>query len=277
MAKPSSKDDLKEYALRKLGKPVLEINVDDDQIDDLIDDAIQLFHERHGEGIDRVFLKHKFTEAEKEAMKGTMATTTGTSTAGGLSSVDYTETAKYLPLPDTIIGINKIFKMDSSTISAGMFNLKYQIFLNDLYYYGAIDLLNYGMVKSYLETLDYMLNPDVQIRFNKKNSRLYMDININELTNDHFIIIDCFRIIDPQGETAVYNDHWLKQYTTSLIKRQWGQNLIKFTGVKLPGGLELNGRQIYDDAVMELEKLDEKLMQEYACLLYTSPSPRDRG
>jgi len=264
MAKPSSKDDLKEYALRKLGKPVLEINVDDDQIDDLIDDAIQLFHERHGEGIDRVFLKHQFTEAEKEAMKGTMSTTTATSTAGGLTSVDYTETAKYLPLPDTIIGVNKVFKMDSSTISAGMFNLKYQIFLNDLYYYGAIDLLNYAMTKSYLETLDYMLNPDVQIRFNKKNSRLYMDINVNELTNDHFIIIDCFRVVDPESEANVYNDVWLKQYTTALIKRQWGQNLIKFTGVKLPGGLELNGRQLFDDAVMELEKLDEKLMQEYA-------------
>ena len=264
MAKPSSKDDLKEYALRKLGKPVLEINVDDDQIDDLIDDAVQLFHERHGEGIDRVFLKHQFTEAEKEAMKGTMSTTTATSTAGGISSIDYTETAKYLPLPDTIIGVNKVFNMDSSTISAGMFNLKYQIFLNDLYYYGAIDLLNYGMTKSYLETLDYMLNPDVQIRFNKKNSRLYMDINVNELTNDHFIIIDCFRIIDPQSETAVYNDYWLKQYTTSLIKKQWGQNLIKFTGVKLPGGLELNGRQLYDDATQELEVLMEKLMSEYA-------------
>ena len=264
MAKPNSKEGLKDYALRKLGKPVLEINVDDDQIDDLIDDAIQLFHERHGEGIDRVFLKHQLTAAEKEKMLDVQATTTGTSTAGGLASVDYTEGANYLPLPDSIIGVNKVFKADSSTISAGMFNIKYQIFLNDLYYYGAIDLLNYGMVKSYLETLDYMLNPDVQVRFNKKNSRLYMDLNIKELTDNHFLIIDAFRIVDPQSETAVYNDHWLKQYTTSLIKRQWGQNLIKFTGVKLPGGLELNGRQIYDDAVMELEKLDEKLMSEYA-------------
>ena len=106
MAKPNSKEGLKEYALRKLGKPVLEINVDDDQIDDLIDDAIQLFQERHGEGIDRVFLKHQFTEAERTAMKGTMATTTATSTAGGLTSVDYTETAKYLPLPDSIIAVS---------------------------------------------------------------------------------------------------------------------------------------------------------------------------
>ena len=264
MAKPNSKEGLKEYALRKLGKPVLEINVDDDQIDDLIDDAIQYFHERHGEGIDRVFLKHQLTEAEKTAMVGVANTTTATSTAGGLSSVDYTEQANYLPLPDSVIGVNKVFKMDSSTLSAGMFNIKYQIFLNDLYYYGAIDLLNYGMVKSYLETLDYLLNPDVQVRFNKKNSRLYMDLNINELTNDHYLILDCFRVVDPESENAVYNDFWLKQYTTSLIKKQWGQNLIKFTGVKLPGGLELNGRQIYDDAVQEIEKHEETLMTEYS-------------
>jgi len=264
VAKPSSKEDLKEYALRKLGKPVLEINVDDDQIDDLIDDAIQLYHERHGEGIDRVFLKHKITQAEKDIMVGTASTTTATSTFGGITSIDYTEGANYLPLPDSVIAVQKVFKMDSSTISAGMFNLKYQIFLNDLYYYGAIDLLNYSMTKSYLETLDYILNPDVQIRFNKKNSRLYLDLNVKELTNDDFLILDCFRVVDPQSETNVYNDHWLKQYTTSLIKRQWGQNLIKFTGVKLPGGLELNGRQLYDDAVMELEKLDQKLMEEYA-------------
>ncbi len=264
MAKPNSKEGLKEYALRKLGKPVLEINVDDDQIDDLIDDSIQYFHERHGEGIDRVFLKHKLTEAERTTMTGVAHTTTATSTHGGIASVDYTEGATYLPLPDTIIGVNKVFKMDSSTLSAGMFNIKYQIFLNDLYYYGAIDLLNYAQTKSYLETLDYMLNPDVQIRFNKKNSRLYLDINLKELSNENFLILDCWRVADPESTTAVYNDFWLKQYTTSLIKRQWGQNLIKFTGVKLPGGLELNGRQIYDDAVMEIEKHEKTLMEEYA-------------
>ena len=264
MAKPNSKDGLKEYALRKLGKPVLEINVDDDQIDDLIDDAVQYFHERHGEGIDRVFLKHKLTEAERTAMVGVAQTTTVSSTFGGVSSAEYTEQANYLPLPDSIIGVNKVFKMDSSTLSAGMFNIKYQIFLNDLYYYGAIDLLNYSQTKSYLETIDYLLNPDVQVRFNKKNSRLYLDINLKELTADHYLIIDCFRVADPESDTAVYNDFWLKQYTTSLIKRQWGQNLIKFTGVKLPGGLELNGRQIYDDAVLELEKHEKSLMEEYA-------------
>jgi hypothetical protein len=145
-----------------------------------------------------------------------------------------------------------------------MFNVKYQIFLNDLYYYGAIDLLNYSQTKSYLETIDYLLNPDVQVRFNKKNGKLYLDLNLKELVDDHYLIIDCYRVVDPESETAVYNDHWLKQYTTSLIKKQWGQNLIKFQGVKLPGGLELNGRQIYDDGVAEIEKHEEKLMTEYA-------------
>ena len=264
MATPNSKATFKEYIKRALGAPVLEINVDDDQVDDLIDDAVQYFHERHGEGIDRVFLKHKLTKAEKTTLTGVASTTTVTSTQGGIPSLEYEENANFLPLPDSVIAVNKVFKMDSSTLSAGMFNVKYQIFLNDLYYYGAIDLLNYSQTKSYLETIDYLLNPDVQVRFNKKNSKLYLDLNLKELVDDHYLIIDCYRVVDPESETAVYNDHWLKQYTTSLIKRQWGQNLIKFTGVKLPGGLELNGRQIYDDAVAEIEKHEEKLMSEYA-------------
>ncbi len=264
MAKPSSRNELKEYCLRKLGKPVLEINVDDDQVEDLVDDALQYFHERHGEGIDRVFLKHKLLEVEKTTLTGIASTTTASSTFGGIPQLEYEEGSNYLQLPDSIIGVNKVFKMDSNSISDGLFNIKYQIFLNDLYYYGAIDLLNYGMVKSYLETLDYLINPDAQVRFNKKNGRLYLDINLKELTDNHYLVLDCYRIADPESETAVYNDFWLKQYTTSLIKKQWGQNLIKFQGVKLPGGLELNGRQIYDDAIKELEEHEKKLMEEYA-------------
>ena len=208
MAKPSSRDELKEYCLRKLGKPVLEINVDDDQVEDLIDDAIQLYHERHGEGIDRVFLKHKLLEVEKDTLAGIASTTTGTSSHGGVSMMEYEEDSNYLPLPDSIIGVNKIFKIDSSSVSDGLFNIKYQLFLNDLYYYGAIDLLNYAMVKSYLETLDYMINPDAQIRFNKKNRRLYLDIDLGEVTENHYILIDCYREVDPQSATSVYNDPW---------------------------------------------------------------------
>ena len=252
MAKPSSREELKQYCLRKLGKPVLEVNVDDDQIEDLIDDAIQLYHERHGEGIDRVFLKHKLLETEKQTLVGIASTTTGTSSHGGVSMMEYEEGANYLPLPESVIGVNKVFKIDSSSVSDGLFNIKYQLFLNDLYYYGAVDLLNYAMVKSYLESLDYLINPDAQVRFNKKNNRLYLDITLNDLQSNHYLLLDCYRIVDPESETAVYNDPWVKRYTTSLIKRQWGQNLIKFQGVKLPGGLEMNGRQLFDDAQREV-------------------------
>ena len=143
-------------------------------------------------------------------------------------------------------------------------NIKYQLFLNDLYYYGAVDLLNYAMVKSYLESLDYLINPDAQVRFNKKNNRLYLDITLNDLQSNHYLLLDCYRIVDPESETVVYNDPWVKRYTTSLIKRQWGQNLIKFQGVKLPGGLEMNGRQLFDDAQREIEDHEQRLMTEYA-------------
>ena len=264
MAKPSSREELKQYCLRKLGKPVLEVNVDDDQIEDLIDDAIQLYHERHGEGIDRVFLKHKLLETEKQTLVGIASTTTGTSSHGGISMMEYEEGANYLPLPESVIGVNKVFKIDSSSVSDGLFNIKYQLFLNDLYYYGAVDLLNYAMVKSYLESLDYLINPDAQVRFNKKNNRLYLDITLNDLQSNHYLLLDCYRIVDPESETAVYNDPWVKRYTTSLIKRQWGQNLIKFQGVKLPGGLEMNGRQLFDDAQREIEDHEQRLMTEYA-------------
>jgi len=264
MARPSSRDELKEYCLRKLGKPVLEINVDDDQIEDLMDEAIQFFQERHTDGIDRVFLKHKLTQEDMNTVVGIASTTIATSSAGGITSATWVEGANYLPLPDPVISVNRIFKVDSNSISDGLFNIKYQLFLNDLYYYGAIDLLNYAMVKTYLEDLDFLINPTAQVRYNQKNRRLYLDIDWRDLTSDRYLIIDCYRVINPEGENAVYNDFWLKRYLTSLIKKQWGQNMIKFQGVKLPGGVELNGRQIYDDAIQEIEVLEEKLMTEYA-------------
>ena len=153
--------------------------------------------------------------------------------------------------------------MDNSTISSGLFNIKYQIFLNDLYYYGALDLLNYAMTKTYLEDLSRIISPDVQIRFNKKQSRLYLDVDFASMSDDQFIVLDCYRLVDPADASKVYNDWWLKKYTTALIKRQWGQNLIKFQGVMLPGGVSLNGRQIYDDAVREIEELDRELRETY--------------
>ena len=268
MSKPNSRATLKDYCLRKLGYPVLEINVDDDQIDDLTDDAIQYFQERHFDGIERVFLKHKLTEANITTAKTTETTSSATTginngiTSSG-NSDSFLETNNYLKLPDHVIGVEKVFKMDQNTISSGLFNIKYQIFLNDLYYYGALDLMNYAMTKTYLEDLSRIITPDTQIRFNKKQHNLYMDIDWNQISADTFIILDCYRLVDPGTATDVYNDFWLKRYLTALIKKQWGQNLIKFQGVMLPGGIQLNGRQIYDDAVKEIEEIEYSLKTEY--------------
>ena len=268
MSKPNSRATLKDYCLRKLGYPVLEINVDDDQIDDLTDDAIQYFQERHFDGIERVFLKHKLTEADITTAKTTATTTSATTgisngiTSSG-NSDSFLETNNYLKLPDHVIGVEKVFKMDQNTISSGLFNIKYQIFLNDLYYYGALDLMNYAMTKTYLEDLSRLITPDTQIRFNKKQHNLYMDIDWNQISADTFLILDCYRLVDPGTATDVYNDFWLKRYLTALIKKQWGQNLIKFQGVMLPGGIQLNGRQIYDDAVKEIEEIEYSLKTEY--------------
>lgn len=267
MAQPSSREELKEYCLKQLGKPVLEINVDDDQIDNLIDDAIQYFYERHYDGIERVFLKHKLTSADKVTVAQSApvgsATTSPVVAGAGLTSATYVEGVNYLPLPDSIIGVNSVLKINSSSVSDGLFNIKYQIFLNDVYYYGALDLLNYAMVKRYLEDLDFLLNPTAQVRFNKLNHKLYLDIDWRQVPANQYIIIDCYRVIDPSDAPRLYNDWWLKKYLTALIKKQWGQNMIKFQGVLLPGGVQLNGRQLYDDGVSEVEKLEQQLKNEY--------------
>ena len=150
-----------------------------------------------------------------------------------------------------------------SAISGGMFSIKYQLFLNDLYYFNSVELLQYAMVKSYLEDIDFLLTTEAQVRFNKRQDRLYLDIDYNSLNAGDFIVIDCHRILDPTTYTQLFNDSFMKRYLTSLMKRQWGQNLIKFQGVKLPGGIELNGRQIYDDALRELEMIRQEMMSTY--------------
>ena len=264
MAKPSTRQELIDYSLRKLGYPVLEINVDDDQLEDLTDDALQYFQERHFDGIERVYLKHQISESQKDTIQSSTSTTVGAaSTVGITTALQYIEDNKFIQLPDHVIGVNKVFKIDDSTISSGLFNIKYQIFLNDLYYYGALDLMNYAMTKQYLEDLSRIITPDVQIRFNKKQHRLYLDIDWDQISTDRWFVFDCYRLVDPANATDIYNDWWLKRYLTATIKRQWGQNLIKFNGVQLPGGIVLNGREIYEDAVQEIEKIEEELRKEY--------------
>ena len=203
MSKPASRQGLIDYCLRKLGYPVLEVNVDDDQIDDFIDDALQYFQDRHFDGVERMLLKHKITKEEKETLRTGITTTTANSTVG-ITTTTFEETQNFIQLPDHVLGVERVLKMDNNTISSGLFNIKYQIFLNDLYYYGALDLLNYTMTKRYLEDLSRIITPDTQIRFNKKQGRLYLDIDFAGMSDDTFIIIDGYRLLNPDDVTKVY-------------------------------------------------------------------------
>ena len=276
MAKPSTRQGLIDYCLRQLGAPVLEINVDDEQLDDLTDDAIQLFNERHFDGVEKMYLKYKITQDDID--RGTannktdsdntvgIVTTTGTSTnVSGLGTItsNWEETSNFIQVPDSVIGVEKIFKFDTSSISGGMFSIKYQLFLNDLYYFNSVELMQYSMTKTYLEDIDFLLTTDKQIRFNKRQDRLYLDIDWGSEKADNYLILECYRALDPASFSGVYNDSFLKRYLTVLIKRQWGLNMMKFTGTKLPGGVELNGRQYYEDAERELEDIKQRMTLEY--------------
>ena len=270
MAQPSSRQGLIDYAKRQLGFPVLEINVADEQFSDLLDDAVQVYQERHYDGITRMYLKYKITQDDidrGQARGGDttlgITTTTATSTVGLSTTFDLEENSNYIQMPPSVIGVNQIFKIRSDTVYDGLFNIRYQLFLNDLYAFGSVDLLQYSMVQTYLEDISFLLNPDMRYRFNIRQDRLYIDADFGVLNKDDFFVIDCFRILDPNDFTRVYNDPFLKRYFTALCKKQWGQNLIKFQGVQLPGGIQLNGRQIYDDGVRELDELRAKMSSDY--------------
>ena len=269
MAKPTTRQGLIDYCLRRLGAPVLEINVADDQIDDLVDDALQYFNERHYDGVEKMYLKYKITDDDiaRGRAKGTdgvgIVTTTATSTGIAATTFNFYENSNFIQVPDSVIGIERIFKFDTSSISGGMFSIKYQLFLNDLYYFNSVELLQYAMVKSYLEDIDFLLTTDKQIRFNKRQDRLYLDIDWGSQSAGDFMVIECYRALDPSSFSQIYNDSFVKKYLTAQIKRQWGQNLIKFNGVKLPGGIELNGRQLYEDAERELDDIKQRMSTEY--------------
>ncbi len=273
MAQPSTRSELITYAKRQLGAPVLEINVADEQVEDLLDDAIQYFQERHFDGVYPTFLKYKITEDDIKRGRSRdgntdnvgITTQTATSTIDGQSvSFSFNETSNYLQVPPDILGITKVFHFDGSNrMSSGRFSLKYQLFLNDIYYYGSTELLSYAMTKTYLEDINFLLTTQKQIRFNKRQDRLYLDIDWSSITDGEFLVIDCFRTLDPNDYARVFNDSFLKRYFTALLKKQWGQNLIKFQGVKLPGGVELNGRQIYDDAMNDLTIIREQMSNTY--------------
>ena len=311
MAAPNSKATLADHCLRSLGAPVLEINVDDDQIDDRIDEALQFYQFYHSDAVEKVYLKHKVTNSEIEFtaaaasgpfLKGEIITggTSGatsviesvTSTTkirynaltdfskvfavgdvvtGGTSGATGTIKASgitigdiengYITIPELVQDVLDVFPIEEATTSTNMFDIKYQMHLNDIYSLGFLGSLSeYVMTQQWLALLDLVIDDSTKhLSFDKHKDQLRIDMDWNkEVDRDDYLIIECNRIIDPDTYTEVYNDYFLKKYATSLIKRQWGTNLLKFEGMVMPGGVTFNGRQLFDDANEEITKLEEE-------------------
>ena len=269
MAQPASRQELRDYCLRQLGAPVLEINLDDDQIDDAIDDALQYFRERHFNGAEKMYLKHEFTD--DDVTRFTTANETVTTAAPDAAT--WENRKNYLEIPEHVFGITKVYGISSNFVRNSLFGLNNQYYLMDLFSYtsgtglafGGVDMVNYYMVKQHFETIDMIINTGslVQFRFNTRQDRLYIDIDPNRVTKDQWLLIECYRALDPSTFTEVFNDLFVKKYATALMKRSWGQNLIKFNGVTLPGGVSMNGRQLYEDALGEIAALMEDSISTY--------------
>ena len=241
MAKPNSRQDLIDYCMRSLGAPVIEINVDEDQVSDRIDEAIQFYQEYHSDAVVRTYLKKKVTQDDIDN--------------------------RYITLPDSLLFVNRVFPINGGTTGTGMFSVDYQIHLNDIFdlQNAGGGLLDYEMTQQYLSLIDRQISGMQHIStFTRHANRLAIEIDwAANLSVDSYIIVEGYQTLDPETYTEVYNDRFLKKYTTALIKRQWGLNLIKFEGMQLPGGVLLNGRQLYDDATAEIATLKETMRLEH--------------
>jgi hypothetical protein len=239
MAAPTSKAEFKEYCLRKLGKPVIEINVDDDQVDDRIDEALRYYYDYHFDGSDKIYYKHAVTQTDV--------------------------TNKYITLPENIIGAVSVFSIGDPSVRADdLFNIRYQIALNDLYTLTNVSVVPYYMVMEHLALLTEMLVGKVPIRYTRHKNRLYVDTDWGNLAVGSFLLVEAYEIVDPVLYNDAWNDRWLQNYATALIKRQWGSNLTKFTGMNLPGGVQFNGEKIYNDAVDEITKMETEMISGYS-------------
>ena len=238
MATVTTREQLKDYCLRRLGAPVIEINVEENQIEDRIDDAFQFYREYHYDAVEMVYLKHQFTAEDINN--------------------------QYISVPDTVVGVNRILPFSNKSDGTNIFSIRYQILINDLYSLMSTNIIYYYQVKSELELINQILVGIKPIRFNRHMNRLYIDMDWGaDATVGDFIIVECYRILDPETYRDVYNDMFLKRYCTALIKRQWGENLKKFNGVQLPGGVTINADQIYQDALTEITQIESEMQSRF--------------
>ena len=261
MAIPTSKSTFKDYCLRALGSGVIDINVSDEQLDDRIDEALQYFAQYHYDGIKRTYLKYKLTAADKTRLS---AINPGTETATQSSvSTTWYEDNNYLVVPSSIVSVINIFPF-SDKGNLNLFDVRYQLRLNDLYDFSSTSVINYDIVLRHLDFLDHILVGEKPLRFNQHENRLYIDMDwTNDLQTDEWLVIEAYRKLDPATYTDVWNDIYLKRYTTQLFKKQWGANLSKFNGVTMVGGVTLNGQQIYSEAQADLDKLEKEIRESY--------------
>tara|TARA_R110001599_G_scaffold321125_1_gene531676 strand:+ start:21 stop:836 length:816 start_codon:yes stop_codon:yes gene_type:complete len=256
MAIPSSKATLKTYCLRALGFGVIDINVSDDQIDDRVDEALQYFAQYHYDGIERMLLKYQVTAADI-TRASTNATTTATDSIDSTITSSFGEGNGFIPMPSSIVSVMQIFPFSDSSTN-NMFDIRYQLRLNDLYDFSSTSIIHYEMTMQHLDFLEHILVGEKPIRFNQHQNRLYIDMDwSNDITAGEYIIIECYRKIDPASYTDIFDDIHLKRYATSLIKRQWGANLSKFSGVAMLGGVTMNGENIFSQAQEELKELEQ--------------------
>jgi hypothetical protein len=239
MAVPTSRATFKEYCLRKLGKPVIEINVDDDQVEDRIDECIRYYWDYHFDGTEKTYYKQAVT--------------------------DQIKSDKYITLPENIIGAIRVFQIGDPSIRASdMFNIRYQIALNDLYQLTTVSLLPYYMAMQHLGTITELLVGQQPIRYNRHTNKLHVDMDWTKIDVGQFLLVEAYEVIDPDTYTDAWGDRWLQEYTTQKIKYQWGSNLTKFTGLQLPGGVQFNGEKILDDAEKSIEKLEQEMISSYS-------------
>ena len=237
MASPNTRATFKEYCLRALGKPVVEINVDDDQVDDRIDEALEYWRDYHFDGSEYTFLKHQVTADDK--------------------------TNKYITISANIIGVQSIFDIGDSLSTNNLFNIRYQIALNDLYDLSRYDLVPFYMNMQNIQLIEEILVGRAPIRFNRHVNKLHIDMDWDKVNVGDFIVAKVYQKVDPDTHTDAWNDRWLKGYATALIKRQWGQNLVKYEGMQMPGGVQFQGRAILEDANTEILRLQEEMISAY--------------
>jgi hypothetical protein len=238
MAIPTTRELFKENCLRRLGKPVIEINVDDDQVEDRIDEALRYYWDYHFDGSEKLFYKHEITEQDREN--------------------------KYITLPENIIGAVNIFDTGSSLGTNSIFNIRYQIALNDLYTLTSVSMTPYVMAMTHIQFLEQILVGRQPIRYNRHTNKLFIDADWERFEAGNFVIVEAYEVVNPATFADVWADRWLQRYASCLIKQQWGSNLTKFSGMKLPGGITFNGEKIFNDATQERQQLEQEMIVSYS-------------